>query len=140
VLSRDDAQVYDFDEGTGDLVAPRPLTSGMLIRGQVGTLGTEAVVLFRGEGNQLRIRYRNETVPISDDTHVEFTVGRSRVLRLVVRAFTVLRIEYQSGNAAPDFVEDLTPFAEEEDQDFGLFIAGVLRDAGRRHRIFMSPV
>lgn len=140
VLSRDDARVYDFNERTGNLTEPRPLVAGLLIRGQAGTLGTERVVLYRGAGNQLEIRRGHEVIQIADSTRVEFTSGRTRVLRLLVRSSAVLTVQYEFEGAEADLVEDLTPFTEEEDQDFGLFIAEVLRDAGRRRRIFMSPV
>ncbi len=139
VLSRDDARVYEYDERSGEFAAPRPLVSGMLIRGQCGTLGTTKLVLYRGEGNQLKLRRGGDTISITDDTHVELTSGTRRALSLVTRGSTVLRIEYEPKEAM-DSVEDLTPFAEDEDEDFGLFVANVLRDAGRRKRIFMSPV
>ena len=139
VLSRDDARVYEFDEQSGEFSEPRPLVSGMLIRGQCGTLGTTKLVLYRGEGNQLELRCGRDTVSITANTHLELTSGTRRVLSLVTRGVTVLRVEYEPNEAADPF-EDLTPFAEAEDEDFGLFVANVLRDAGRRKRIFMSPV
>jgi hypothetical protein len=73
---------------------------------------------------------------MSDHTVKLLSPGDRRILRVRSATKTVLEITYDAPVIDPPLSEDMTPMVEEEDFDFGLFLANVSRDRGRQDRLY----
>ena len=138
-----------FDAATGRLERySRSTSAGRLraenepVSGHYSDMGTTLGVLFRyGGALSLQLGDRRWRV---DDSHSRVTWERSGS----TARFSISNenggfetIEYTPGpNSGPPLADDSTPFAEDEDWDFGLFVRNILADAGRRDRIYTRDV
>lgn len=132
-------EVAEFDPETGALeVFPRSIDERVEIRGHYAILSGVLVVLYRtGDGLNLRI---GSTVLVGGEllsvTHArKVTDCRLSVTRSGVPP---LEINYTVSLLDPPLALDPTPFVEDEDFDFGLFISNVLQSPTRRQQIYRS--
>ena len=106
------------------------------------TSGTFSIVddtmlmLYRKNG-VLYFRARDRTVELSDDVTSSLTNKHSnRVFQLLKNGKPVIGLTYLPPVHEVPLSLDPTPFMEEEDFDFLLFVHNVLTNTGRRNRIY----
>lgn len=131
--------VADFDERTGELnefrrrSAEDPPVSA--VRGEfITSRGGSAVFYRHHELLWLRI---GEVVRAFDGDGCEVQWRRAfgrATLDLLDRGVSVASVQYAPGPGGED--DDPTPFADQEDWDFGLFVKNVLENEGRSRRVF----
>ena len=73
---------------------------------------------------------------ITEETQVELARGDFNVLTLVRNGAVHFRWVYKPPIIEPPLDMDPTPFVEEEDFDFGVFVYNVIKDTGRTDRIY----
>jgi hypothetical protein len=131
----------ELDTGTGQISyfsrRANPKAASRPIRGAIAQLHGRTLCLYR-EAGALHFRVDNEDFELTEKTHVELVrtqddVNRITVLRNGVPLFTWT---YQRPAIYPPLELDPTPFIEEEDFDFCLFVHNVVNDPSRRKRIY----
>jgi hypothetical protein len=126
--------VREFDPRSGILTGEAG--SGAAVTGQFGTLGDVTMVLYRS-GDALFLRAGSEVLPLDDTVSASHhRTGDLRTLEISRGGEVRARAEYTLPPPIVDPEEDPTPFAEEEDFDFGLFLATVANDPARRSRMY----
>jgi hypothetical protein len=132
-------EIRQFDPVTGALTPVSRLAgSPVPTYGHYGLLGEKSVVFYRS-GASLLLRIEGSTTPLDDTHRVSFQQnGDRRLLRVTDRSTgsIVASLEYTLPDPVVAPEDDPTPFAEAEDFDFGLFVANVANDRGRRDRIY----
>lgn len=106
------------------------------VRGHFAWLDGKLSVFYRNAGALwLSIDGQEVNVELPDiEVRCERADDHSRLV-VLKRGVELAAAEYlQDPNSA--FTEDLTPFVEPEDRDFGVFVLTVLDDPGRRRRIY----
>ncbi len=133
------SELAEFEPQTGKITvcsgeqlaspAPRP------VRGSFARLDDHMVVLYRYEG-QLHLRIDASDIELTQDTRAEFTKGSRNRLRVVRAGLVLFALSYKPRRLQPPLDADMTPFVEEEDFDFGLFVYNVLNEQKRRERVY----
>jgi hypothetical protein len=125
------SDVGEFTPTNGELtVLPRADAPPAEPHGAYTYLAGTLTVFYRVD-DDLYLRHGNQTIALTGAV-ASWQTGAGRA-RLQVDE---LVLAYQP---EPGPVEgDVTSFVEDEDFDFGLFIANVLNDPGRRERIYRS--
>jgi hypothetical protein len=125
------AEVGEFTLSNGELsVLPRADAPGAEPHGVYTYLAGTLTVFYRVD-DDLHLRHGDRTIALIGAV-ASWQAGAG-VARLQIDDL-VLNYQRESG-----LVEgDVTPFVEDEDFDFGLFVANVLNDPGRRERIYRS--
>ena len=126
--------IGELDTVTGKLTVrsraeldPLPETAGFFAMLQ-GTV----VALYR-EGTELFVRIDDHAFPLAEDVVAEVSGGRWRPRKLVVRqAGKVVASHKYRLDRSEQFADDPTPFVEDEDFDFGLFVANVSQSEERK--------
>lgn len=121
-----------FDPETGELGPERALGSGELPQGHYGTLSGHRTVLYRA-ADVLWLRMGALRVELDGSTKIEHRVVATTCLLTISHG---LKLHYPAPQEWDDLGNDLTPFAEAEDFDFGLFIANIAQDPVRAARIY----
>jgi hypothetical protein len=126
--------VADFDAEHGVLRSKaRP---GALLPGHVdgwySNLAHTCVVFYRSE-NRLCLNVADEHFELDGCTVVTWRQIESGAQLTVTDSARQMTLTYVSPGL--DLADDLTPFVESEDFDFGLFIANVAADRDRSERI-----
>jgi len=110
--------------------------SSQHISGFFSELGGKRILFYRLAGS-LYVDVDGRRVPFAGHTIELMTAGRDRTLRMLSGADVVLEVSYDQEPWHPSIWEViLTPFAEEEHFDFGLFLENVWRDPARQARMF----
>lgn len=104
--------------------------------GYFDKLGGQLLLLYR-VGEELFLRHNNQDNRIDDDVSASFTEGAMNRLLVTRGDETMVDITYPHPKEWR-IPFDTTPFVEDEDFDFGLFIANVLTEPGRRRRVFRN--
>lgn len=132
----------EIDTATGEIVW-YPGQSGAVvglghIDGHIAVIDGYAVCLYRERG-RLHLRIGAVDSEITDDTSAELAQGKVSVLTLSRHAVGCFRWMYKRPVVEPPLDIDPTPFVEEEDFDFGLFVRNVMANPERRQRIYRHP-
>jgi hypothetical protein len=143
VQSFDDfGEVGDFDPATGRLATHRKTaadTSNRPLGGHFAVLGGTLAILYRttphDDALHLRIGERDYLLAA---TGIDWKKDADqRLLRVVATAHEPLLVRYLVV-IDPPLHQDPTPFVEEEDFDFGLFLANVRSNPSRQDRLYRS--
>lgn len=106
--------------------------------GSYGKVGTKTVILYR-EGGNLLLRIDGRDFDLAQHTVRITRIGSTRRVRLLRCLSTVSEWEYQVPVLEPPLSHDPTPFIEEEDFDYGLFLENISRDIARQSRLYSGP-
>jgi len=112
-----------------------PSFTSQLLQGSVSRLGEHLVSLYRHD-DELYLRVDATDYELTDNTSVELHRGQNNVLTIRRQGTPILSIAYARSQLDPPIDTALTPFVEEEDFDFGLFVYTVVKDKGRKNRIY----
>jgi len=132
-------EVYRYDYKTkvivkftkSDLVDKTIEFDGMLSK-----IGDNLFLLFKNNGSLIFIANENEIL-IDDDVLINVTGKPSdRVLTILKKGKFLFEVHYSLVDDK-SIEGDLTPFAEEEDFDFGLFVSNISMDK-RRQKVFLG--
>ncbi|UUI73049.1 hypothetical protein [Cellulomonas xiejunii] len=129
------AVVADLDAELGALrLLPRPSSVGFGDTvGWFCVLDGVCVVLYVGDDDRFRLRIGDREVVVDDSVRVGWTRQQRRCALVVDSAHMHLEVSYPP--PPPRSPDDLTPFVEESDDDFGLFVSEVLGDPERMARV-----
>ncbi|MFD8708426.1 hypothetical protein ACFV1W_38590 [Kitasatospora sp. NPDC059648] len=125
-------RVAEFDPVTGALGPERDAGPGQVSHGHYGQLACTRVVFYRGVDG-LRIRAGERDIRLDAAAGVRHRVVGPECV-LAVGQDTELRYPVPPEWAGLE--DDLTPFAEAEHFDLGLFVANVLAAPARAARIY----
>jgi hypothetical protein len=101
-------------------------------------LAGKTIVFFR-QGDALHLRVDQSVIELNGDISVQYCrVGETHTLQVVSRrdGSALLRLDYTLPLNVVPVGEDPTPFVEDEDFDFGLFIANVVNNPERSAIIY----
>jgi hypothetical protein len=107
------------------------------VHGSIAQLHGRTLCLYRQEG-VLHFRVDHEDFELTKETSIKLERVRDRVNSIsVLRSGTPLFTwAYQRPTIDPPLELDPTPFVDEEDFDFCLFVHNVMNDPSRRERIY----
>jgi hypothetical protein len=105
------------------------------IAGHIAYLNGHMLALYRDTG-VLHFRIDDNDFALTRQTRIELARGDVNILKVVRDDVMLLEWTYKPPIIEPPLDMDPTPFVEEEDFDFGLFVYNVTKDAGRRNRIY----
>ncbi len=118
----------------------QPDYSGRAIQGSFSELGDHLIFLFRIDDNlHLIIDNKEVTLPVYIKViRFEDISDGTISLKIIdnISNKVVSELKYQKPNIYPPLNLDPTPFIDEEDFDYGLFLSNVLNDINRRNRIY----
>lgn len=131
---------YDSSSGTLTTFSrmTEPSRASSEISGHFDYLGENCVLLFRLAG-VLYLQIEHQRMTMADHTIELRSDGGHRVLQVLSDSKVVVEMTYDPPIIEPPLSEDPTPFVEEEHFDFGLFLANLSRDQGRKARIYAGP-
>ena len=118
-------------------VEPSRVPTGQL-SGVFDHLGERRVLLYRLDG-VLYLEIDDDRIPMEGHVVEVYAANEDRVLRVFGNSTVVFELTYSSPHLDPPLSDDLTAFVEEEDFDFGLFLANVSRDQERQSRMYAKP-
>lgn len=136
----DDFAVFDPESGAFVVYQKSafPLMVTRPIGGHYAQVDEGTIMLFRLQ-DQLHLRIEELDFVLGESMIVRIDKGDSHnILRLLEGSNTIFTWKYQRPRIFPPLEDDLTPFVEEEDFDFGLYIQNVTQDQGRRNRAYRS--
>ena len=133
-------EIHRFDPSTGAVTPVAETDTDVRVPtcGHYGLLEGTLVVLYRS-GESLLLRIDGMTTPVDDAHRVSHQQeGNRRLLRVTDRRTgdPVATLTYALPEPIVSLSDDPTPFTEAEDFDFGLFVANVASDSGRRDRVY----
>lgn len=107
------------------------------VRGSYSTIGGRSVVLYRDDG-LLWLRVDGEVLALDRRTRVELIEldpdGTEKLLRIAQGMDILMEWSYEP--QARTIEGDLTPFVEEEDFDFALFLSNVSLNPDRQDLLY----
>jgi hypothetical protein len=133
------SDVYDelaeLDPASGRYRVQRrqALRAGVAVKtdGTFALLGGVFAALYKF-GDELILRVKGVAIPLGRDVSVSVSgPSNCRVLSVVASGREVIRHEYYL-DLSTKFPNDPTPFVEDEDFDFGLFVANVAKAPERQ--------
>ena len=105
------------------------------VAGSFSIVNEMMVSLYRVQGG-LYFRVGDQVFQVTDDTTSTLeTDGKNRRFRLFEREKVLVDLTYLTPELEIPLSIDPTPFVEEEDFDFLLFVHNVLTQPGRRNRV-----
>jgi len=118
----------------------QPAYIGQAIQGSFSELGKHLVFLFRID-ETLHLVIDNEHIVLDNNIRIIRVSDKSdeTITFMIIDIFsneTIIEIKYQKPNIYPALEFDPTPFVDEEDFDYGLFLSNVLNDVDRRNRVY----
>lgn len=113
-----------------------PKVASKRIDGHVARLGGSVLCLYRDPDGMLHFRLDDHDLVLDHATVID--LERAEQNNLVIRRAdgVLLTWRYPPPALDPPLDEDPTPFVEEEDFDFGLFLHNVTHDDVRRQTIY----
>lgn len=129
-----------LDPDTGVVTMQSRITLGNKVpqntEGFFAVLSTIFIALYKfGQG--LFIRIGNECIPLTDDVIVNVSGNpKNRELIVEKEGQEITRLDY-SLDQSKMIVDDPTPFIDDEDFDFGLFVSNISKNT-KRKRIFQK--
>jgi hypothetical protein len=131
--------VADYDPATQTFFAfsrrAEPARLSEPITGAYEILGGKRIVLYRRR-NALYLDVDHRTIPLNEHSVDVLSAKSYRLLRISRGGNVVLELKYPAPVLDPPVAEDPTPFVQEEDFDFGLFLRNVSRDTARQSRMY----
>lgn len=105
------------------------------ISGVFAQLGKTMMLLYRFN-KQLYLQIADHKLEISN--RVRASLIKADFCTLIIKSGEdiIFRLEYLPLVISPPLETIVTPFAEEEDFDFGLFVHNIINDPGRSLRVF----
>lgn len=125
--------VAEFEPDSGRIrVIPRPQGgSPDMTDGWFAILSGVCVVFYRW-GGRLWLRVGDRTFDLDGDASVDWKAEAGMAVFVVTDHNGQVVLRYTPGPlSGPSLSEDLTPFAEQEDWDLGLFVVNVMSDEER---------
>ena len=129
----------DFDPVTGAFLqfsrGAEPARAAGQEAGDFDYIDGKRVLVFRFDGN-LYMQVDDQRMRL-DEISVELRCPNGRrILCVLSRGKAVLELTCDPPVLDPPLSDDPTPFVEEQDFDFGLFLANLSRDRSRQSRIY----
>ena len=131
--------VVELDPSTGTFrqVAGEKNVATLKVNGFFEKLNGTFVALYASSG-QLFLSVEKNVIKITEGVTATVTGGaRNRLLKISDENGELASIAYAIDNSSR-FVGDQTPFVENEDFDFGLFISNIVTSAVRRNVVLES--
>lgn len=133
--------VYDrmalLDGQTGNLRwIPRQDAPPQKIQGHCAQLGDDTLCFYRSLNGSLQLRINERDIELQDNAIVTWRPGPVTTLSIVSEGRPLLKFQYEAVKIDPPLELDSTPMVEQEDYDFGLFVANVTQNPERRARIY----
>ncbi|MER8105535.1 hypothetical protein [Kitasatospora sp. NPDC094016] len=125
-------RVADFEPATGELSPERAIEPGQETHGHYGALAGTVVVFYR-DSDGLHLRVGVGECRIESSAQVRHRIQEPEC---VLDIDQVAELRYPVPSEWYGLENDLTPFVEAEDFDFGLFIANVVGDQRRVEGIY----
>jgi hypothetical protein len=129
----------DYDPATDTFVTfsrtSDPGRASAQVTGAFDFLGDTRVLLFRLEGI-LYLQFSTQRMRMADHTIEVKSISGGRVLRVLSDKAVMLELIYEPAIIDPPLSQDPTPFVEEEDFDFGLFLANLSHNRARQARVY----
>lgn len=101
------------------------------------TQSNDNFLLLYRPGQDLRFRYGTDEIKIDQTVTAKLEHSpQNNILVLLRGTLPILRCCYHRRIPDPSLEEDLTPFVEEEDFDFGLLVRNVINDQTRQQQFF----
>ncbi|WP_445366009.1 hypothetical protein ACJJJB_07940 [Microbulbifer sp. ANSA001] len=124
---------YDHEEGTFTIVFRNGLGAKIPIKtvGTFAILSTVFVALYKF-GQELYVRVGGQCIPLTDDVIVTVCGEvNSRLLTIKKAGVEVTSLNYTL-DVSKIIPGDSTPFVEDEDFDFGLFVSNIATSSKRK--------
>jgi hypothetical protein len=130
-----------YDPATGQVEifsrSARPDRATGPLSGVFGEIGRGRMLLYRTAG-VLCLEVGGLRLPMAGlDIQVRVEQGH-RLLRIVSEGRVIVALPYEPPHLDPPLSADPTPFIEDEDFDFGLFLQNVSRDPSRQARMYLE--
>ena len=135
----DEMAVFNLSDGRLTILSrDEARASGMSdVAGFFSALDGHTWIFFRDSAGTLFLKVDDVLLPLDEETHAKHVRGGSRCSLDVIRNGAVIqRFMYEIEPLDPPLELDPTPFVEEEDFDFGLFVANVCGSTERKEAIF----
>jgi len=117
-------------------ISRKKLNSDIVESGFYSHLSNKTIGLYRNN-NSIYFFENKFTIQITSDITAEFEAfRRRRILKILSNNEIVYRIKYKVKNSIED--EDFTPFIDEEDFDFGLFIYNIINSTDRQKKFIVN--
>lgn len=135
--------VADYDPATGTITTFSRKTEPGRVSSRQGAgvfdnLGGRRVLLYRLAG-VLYLQVDDQRITMEGLAVEVHSAKGDRVLRVLADGAIVFELTYRPTHLDPPLSDDPTAFVEEEDFDFGVFLANVSRDRGRQARMYAEP-
>lgn len=134
----DELAEYDHGKGTFTIASRDDLSGNTpaCTEGIFAIMSTVFVALYKF-GQELFVRIGNQCIPLTDDVVVTVS-GDVNKRRLTVKKAgkVIAHLNYMLDNSRK-ISDDPTPFIEDEDFDFGLFVSNVSAN-DKRKRVLLS--
>lgn len=130
-------EIGEFDPATGSLQTYSGVPRTKQAQGFFAHLGGEPLVLYRDSG-RLWLYHAGSSVSFAAANVQYARKGIKRELRYQLADGVHRVVAYTMPELDPPLEFDPTPFVEEEDFDFGLFLFNVSRDVDRQNRLFRN--
>ena len=128
-----------FNPVTGHLsnVLPRRDSSrDESLRGEFAHIDGHTWFLYRYR-DEVHFRIDNIVdLVLSDDIQIKVVYGTTNQIIITKGGAVAFIWDYRNAQTAPTFENDPTPFIEEEDFDFGLFVRNVANNVKRKRQFF----
>lgn len=105
------------------------------IEGFFATIDSHMVFLYRYKGF-LYLKINGNIFKLDKDVSIDLIKGSVNTLIIRQNGLPIFNWTYRLPKVEPMTSFNPTPFIEEEDFDFGLFVCNVLNDSERKERIF----
>jgi hypothetical protein len=130
----------ELDTDTGQISwfsRPRNCGESLRIQGSIARLHNRVLCLYREE-EMLHFRVDNKDIELTEETTIHLVSIDENYNRIIVFCDDVSLLDwaYQRPEIEPSLDCDLTPFVEEEQFDFCLFVYNVANDKSRRENIY----
>ncbi|HKZ78760.1 MAG TPA: hypothetical protein VJ124_10690 [Pyrinomonadaceae bacterium] len=139
--SQDDFdKVAELDRNTGEYrflsKKKHPEIAAIPMSGGCSVVNGTMVCLYRTEG-VLYLRVGAQEFKLTDDVTAKIArEDKYRVFELLRNGNLLVNFKYASASFEVPLELDPTPFIEDEDFDFFLFVHNVLKQTGRRQRVY----
>jgi hypothetical protein len=135
--------IGDYNPETGEFVpfsrSQEPERPVVPVSGTYGHIAGRRVMLFRLDGD-LTLQIDGWRLPMENYTVTLRSENGNHVFQVSTIGGAILEWVYAPPTIDPPLELDPTPFVEEEDFDFGLFLANVSSDRGRQDRSYTESV
>jgi hypothetical protein len=135
-----DIAIFDPESGAFAIYqkSASPLNVTRPIEGHFVEIHGDTVMFYRVQ-DQLHLRINELDFPLSESMFVHIQTGDTYNTLIILRDNNeIFAWKYHRPRITPPLELDPTPFVDEEDFDFGLYIQNVTIDQNRRNRVYRS--